>query len=343
MGLPATDVLRAARRHGVAALLTSRAPADLSADLAETLRSHVVRAAAHDAVQERALREVLAHLHTCGLDTLIFKGADLAYSCYPQPHLRPRVDTDILVAEGAREDARRALERRGYRRAPHNAGDLLMYQEPYVLARDGGVLHTVDLHWRISNAQRFGDVASFSELHASRERRPRLGPDASGLSPMHAFGLACVHRVAHHFDDERLIWTYDLHTIAQRMTEDAWARLTDWVRSNGTAAVCARGAELTAEMFDTPVPPQVLVALRMAAAGEGPTRAYFRPGRHVVRVLSDVSLMPSWKSRARLIRQHVFPSKHYMRETYAPDSGLPVALLYVRRAWRGARRWMARA
>jgi hypothetical protein len=45
----------------------------------------------------------------------------------------------------------------------------------------------------------------------------------------------------------------------------------------------------------------------------------------------------------RLVRQHLFPSAHYMRGVYAPASTAPLPVLYARRAWRGARRWLARS
>jgi hypothetical protein len=32
-----------------------------------------------------------------------------------------------------------------------------------------------------------------------------------------------------------------------------------------------------------------------------------------------------------------------MREIYAPDSTVPLPALYMQRAWRGARRWLARS
>jgi len=42
------------------------------------------------------LREVLAALAGAGLPVLLLKGAALAYTLYPEPHLRDRSDTDLL-------------------------------------------------------------------------------------------------------------------------------------------------------------------------------------------------------------------------------------------------------
>ncbi|MEO8481889.1 MAG: nucleotidyltransferase family protein [Acidobacteriota bacterium] len=336
------DVLRAATRHGVGPLLAARAPTDLPADLGDGLRVESVRAVARDAITGPALRELTSAFADAAIEALVFKGADLAYSCYLHSHLRPRVDSDILITPAARESARAVLARLGYVTVPQSGGDLLMYQEPFILRDRDYVRHTVDLHWRVANPQQFGDVAPFEDLWAESQPRPRLDDAARGLAPVHAFALACVHRVAHHYDDERLIWTYDLHQIARRMTAGDWERLAAWASARGIAAACARGVGLTATLFETPVPGGIVADLERAGARQPRTRRYLANGRHVERILSDIALLPSWTARARLARQHVFPSAQYMRDTYAPDSGLPVAILYVQRAWRGARRWMAR-
>jgi hypothetical protein len=338
-----SQVLEAAIRHGVAPLLASSVPDDLPQALTDALGAEGVRAAARDAITHAALHRLTAAIAGAAIDALLFKGADLAYSCYPQSYLRPRVDSDLLIAEPARPRARAVLNQLGYEPVPQSGGNLLMYQEPFVL-RDGNlVLHTVDLHWRVANPQHFRDVAPFEDLWTSSEPRPRLGDAARGLAPVQAFVLACVHRVAHHYDDERLIWTHDLHRLAQRMTAEDWQGLMALARSRHAAAACARGVTLTTSLFGTIVPPGVAEALAEAAEREPRTARYFGHGRHVDRILTDLSLMPSWTARARLARQHVFPPAQYMRDVYAPGSDLPVAILYMQRAWRGARRWMARA
>jgi hypothetical protein len=330
-------------RHGVAPLLASACPAHVRPALAGALRGEAVRAVARDGVMEAALRTLTGALADAGVEALVFKGADLAYSCYSQSHLRPRTDSDILVAPAAHSGARQVLERLGYSPVAQSGGDLLMYQEPFVLRAGGRVLHVVDLHWRAANPQSFGDSAPFETLWAESEGRPRLGPAARGLAPVHAFTLSCVHRVAHHYDDDRLIWIHDLHRLAGRMAPADWSRLMAWAPNRGAAAACARGIALVTSLFETPIPDNVHASLVRSGNGEPHTHRYLgRRHRHVDRILADLALTPTWSGRARLARQHVFPPRSYMRDVYAPGSGLPVAMLYVQRAWRGARRWIAR-
>jgi hypothetical protein len=157
--------------------------------------------------------------------------------------------------------------------------------------------------------------------------------------------LACVHRVIHHAASERLIWLFDIHVIAASLAAADWRDVEATATARGIAPFWLSGVRLTAARFGTRVPETVLNRLS-AAARAGADREAARlvgpPGRHVSQVLADLRALPGWSARGRLISQHLFPSAQYMRGTYAPASRLPLAVLYVRRAWHGARRWLVR-
>src|SRR5690606_1137752 len=167
------------------------------------------------------------------LRTLIMKGADLAYSVYRSPDLRQRTDTDLLVAPEDREAAGRVLRALGYEAVGQSGGRLLMYQQPFRLMRDEAAIHVIDLHWRAFNPHRFGDALTFADLDSRAEPRPRLGDGARGLGRPHALALACVHRVAHHYNDDRLIWLYDVRLLAGQMTGADWDALAALARDSG--------------------------------------------------------------------------------------------------------------
>src|SRR5216684_3076559 len=63
-----------------------------------------------DALRLDTDRSVIAAFAAAGLAPLIFKGAALAYLHYPEPWLRPRVDTDLLIREHEQASAAAALE-----------------------------------------------------------------------------------------------------------------------------------------------------------------------------------------------------------------------------------------
>lgn len=340
----ADAVCRAAERHGVQALLAGPAARLASGTrLERALCDRLRAAAAQDAVTERAIRALTDACASAGVRALLIKGADLAYSCYARPHLRPRVDTDLLVDAADREACRAVLCSMGYEAVAQTGGDLLMYQQPFVV-RSAGIAHTVDLHWRVTNPQRFASTLAFDELWNASEPRAVMGPAARGLSNVHAMLLACVHRVAHHYDADRLIWTYDVHLMTDRLTPEDWSAFVALATSRGAAGACVRSLDLAVERFGALLPAHARLALVDAARTEPSTAQFLGSGqRHVSRIWSDFVYLPTWTARVRLARQHVFPPARYMRDVYAPGSASPLPWLYVRRVWSGARRWMARA
>ncbi|HET9369097.1 MAG TPA: nucleotidyltransferase family protein [Vicinamibacterales bacterium] len=341
----AEAVVEAAGRHGVLPLLAaSPAAPGLGAGLHARLVTRARLAAAADLVREHELRRVLAALDAAGVQPLLLKGAGLAYSHYARPDLRPRLDSDLLIPVAARARATEVLQAAGYALLPHVTGDLLMYQASFVTPAAGAPLHVVDLHWRIANPQAFGRVLEYEELAAAAEPLPALSPSARGLGRVHALMLACVHRVAHHGDAPLLIWLYDIHLVAASMTAEAWREFAALATARGVGAVCRRSLELSVDLFGTAVPASVLAssALGGADADRSPAAGYLHQPRRVAGVWWDFRLLPSWRDRARLARQHAFPPVRYMRDVYAPASGAPLAVLYARRAWRGARKWLGR-
>jgi hypothetical protein len=338
-------VLRA-ESHGVLPLVAERARsrADVPSALRSALEVETRRHAAIDTAREVELRRLLAALEVRGVRALLMKGAHLAYTHYGRPDLRPRIDTDLLVARTDRETAVEVLSACGYESTGHVPGTLVMYQACYVKRRQGVQLHVVDVHWKVANPQVFSDLVSYDELQASAVALPALGAGAWGLSDVHALLIACVHRVAHHYDAGKLIWLYDIHLIASRLPPGEWRTFEALCQSRGVARVCRRSLERASAAFGTALPSVVLSGLdRVMSETEVATAAFLEPGRrHVEQVVGDLRALPSWGDRARLVRQHVFPPASYMRGSYAPSSGAPLAVLYVRRALQGAWKWLAR-
>lgn len=338
---PAQDLLAAADAHGLLSLLAASAEAaDCPVALRTTLQTEARRQLAGELVREHELRQVVVALHEAGVGALLMKGADLAYGIYPRPDLRPRTDSDLLVDTTMRAAAAAVLERLGYERVPQTGGDLLMYQEPFRRCRGGSVAHVVDLHWRVFNPQRYGATFTFEDLERDAQRRPTLSPCARGLGRVHALALACVHRVAHHFDQDRLIWLYDVRLLAADMQAEEWDALLALADSRGIQLACLRTLEAASDAFAAQVPVAVLRTLR--ASGQGhEDAAFFDPrAAHARRVWSDLRHVEGWGSRLSVARQHLFPPARYMRTVYAPASGAPLWFLYARRIVRGSRRWL---
>jgi hypothetical protein len=329
----------------VISLVSERLSSDarLPQDIRNRFESEAQRIALADLAREAELRALLDACSSHGIDVLLVKGSHLAYAHYARPDLRARIDTDLLVARADRERAGDLLTRElGYVADAKVAGDLSATQRLYVLTRDGIDVHLVDLHWRLASPQVFAHVLTFEELHERSVPIPELGSSARGPSIADALLIACMHRIAHHHDEaEQFKWLYDLHVLASQMTEADWTAFSGRAAERGIASVTLDALERAAFWFHTRVPDRIRVTLRSAAAANREETAAFLAVRPKAQeVLDDLRALPSWSARVRLLREHLFPGELYMREVYAPRSGMPLPMLYVWRIVRGAGKWM---
>ena len=156
-------LLDTARAEGVLALCYDRLRRSPAwTQYPETLREALSRQARQDVAVEMArvmeLQEVLAALARAGLPVLLLKGAALAYTLYPEPHLRERCDTDLLLP--SRDEAERAwrvLQTLGYQQPNAVSGDLIVYQLNIYKTICSGFTHAVDVQWRLSKAALFAE------------------------------------------------------------------------------------------------------------------------------------------------------------------------------------------
>ena len=341
--LDAEGLWKVADRHGVSALVADRiiktpaAPSWLRVRAREVSQEEVVA----DLGAESALRQLLASCEERRIRVLLMKGALLAYTYYGRPDLRPRLDTDLLIAVEDRQAIHDVLTALGYEPDVQASTDLVSHQRAYVRPLHGSLCHVVDVHWRLTNPEVFSRVLSFDEMRRAARPIPALGPGASGLSAVHALLVACVHRVAHHFDDERLIWLYDIHLIASRLGAAEWLQFLNLVIERRVARVCHAGLQRSVKLFDTQVPDMAWPRDLDLEYGDEITAAYLTPKRRRVNaVLDDLKALGTWGDRWRLMRDYAFPPVTYMREVYAPASATPLPWLYVRRMFFGARKWL---
>jgi hypothetical protein len=282
---------------------------------------------------------VLRALDAANVTALLVKGTPLAYSHYPAPSLRTRCDTDVLVRPADREAARQALESLGYRRANAVGGTLVSYEESHA-RRVGGVDHVVDLHWQLNNAQVFAQALSHAEAHARSVPVPQLGASARALCAPHALLLACMHRAAHLGVDgpagNRLIWLYDIHLLASAMTADEWDDFTRLCLARGMRAITQDAFRHTHDALATEFPAGVTEALAVPAAAEL-SATYLDSARGPL-LMTDLRALGTWRERATLLRESVFPPADYVLAKYGSDSRWLLPWWYVRRAAAGVRK-----
>lgn len=300
-------------------------------------------AVATELVQRKELAAVLKALDDGGIRILLFKGAALAFTHYAYSSDRPRLDADLLVAPAQRQAAAQVLERLGYRPPPRIPGSLIQSQAVFEKTDELGVAHTIDLHWHISKPQIFAHLFPFDELAAAAVPVPALGPAARAPRAVHALAIACVHRVAHHHgpDRDRPMWLTDIHLLASRLTPGEAAEFVAYAERHRIVRICA-DALTSAERAIGRALPEPLAQLRAKAANvpREPTAAYLEPKMRRVDVLvNDLAALPSWRTRAQLLFEHVFPPRSYMQGTYGVKQPGVLPVLYLWRILRGAAGW----
>jgi Uncharacterised nucleotidyltransferase len=312
----------------------------------EGLAERARASAARELLVARELARVIAALAERDIRPLLFKGTALAYSVYPHPGLRPRTDTDLLVREPDVPGVRAVLGSLGYGAAVQCDGELLFRQFEVSREDEVGARHVLDVHWAISTQALFADLLAYDELHPRSMPIPALGSSAAGFGLVDALLLALIHPVMHHKNEQRLLWTYDVHLLAGRLDDAGFATLVERARAKGIAAVCAHGLEGAREWLGTAVPDAALPALRAMPAAEQPTAAYLTPGRAWLdETASSLRGLGSWRERLRLLREIALPSPAYMLRAYGVSDGrwgkalLPA--LYAHRGVRGVLRVLA--
>ena len=340
---PPGSVLKRARAERVHLLVadalsrTGTADACFPPEEAARLIGERRAAAVDDIARTRELVRVTAALEAAGCQPIVFKGAALAFTHYRQPWLRPRLDVDVLVAEGSQERASRTLHGLGYERPPFVSGELVMYQEPLVRAETGGLEHVVDLHWRVANPQLVSRVLSHAEMVSRANVIDLTGGRLRVACPADALVLACVHRAAHHQDAQDLLWLFDIHLLAARLSDAEWHAVVSAARAGRVSALCTRGLTLAAGRFGTAVPAFACAALGGAPATE-PSGVFLEPNLTPAgRLLSDLRAL-GVGAGARLLFEILAPPRAYMRATQGDAAWLP--WLYVRRVAAGAGKWL---
>ena len=307
---------------------------------ADTVRGEARTLSVVDAVRNREIATVIASLAAVDdAQPLLVKGAALAHSHYPHSWLRPRLDTDILVSPSSTASVWEALHALGYERALSTSGTLVVSQASFTRSDSFGVTHALDVHWKIANWQLIARVSSHAELATRSIAVPALGASARAVSAADALLLACLHRATHHRDSEELLWIYDIHLIAEGLTDAGWSFIAATARRGRVKAICARGLALAMDYFGSPVPPDVMRGL--VDGGDEPSSIYLSKDLRLVDALMSEMRALSFRDRLRLIAEHVCPPAEYMRRKYGLTSRRSLLFFYARRFATGVPRWFA--
>ncbi|OOY35640.1 nucleotidyltransferase domain-containing protein [Solemya velum gill symbiont] len=335
-----------ARHQGIASLLwhlhsDAGVLTEWPADLLDKLKQQARQEAATEMIREAEVQVMLEALQEKGIDLLLIKGTPLSALLYPAIGLRPRCDTDLLVAEGDDVRAAEVFKAHGYSSFFENAGDYLNSQRSFRRNDESGFTHAFDLHRQISNASiTFSHRMGFHELNRRSVKVPSLGLAAKTLSHVDALLLACMHRAGHFAEmGERLIWLYDIHLLTEALSSAELDKLVERAGELEVRGLCADALNASNDWFATRIPTGLTDTLQQGAENEA-SFALLTPGRASrIRntLLMDLQQISSWRERGRLLLQRLFPPADYMRWRYRVKHRWLLPFYYIYRLGQGVR------
>jgi hypothetical protein len=190
------------------------------------------------------------------------------------------------------------------------------------------------------NPQILSDAVSFDEVRATSRMAEVSGTAFRVPEPAWSVVLACVHRLAHHQDQERLGWLYDIHLLVAGFETADWDRLLRIARRRQVSAICADGLEAAGRLLGTRIPGRVIESLARAGLHD-PSRGYVETDQRRLTVLrTDLRQLRRWRDRARLLREHAFPPASFMMARYTSRRRAWLPAFYVHRLVTGAWKWI---
>lgn len=327
------EEVNALSAHGVAPLIYANARLP-------QLRGEAMRAAAYEPLRALDLAEVLAAFAAHGVEALILKGTALAYDLYAAPELRPRSDTDLLIAHDDLPKVREAMLALGFDENLSSGDEHGLRQA--VFLRAPGMVY--DVHWSATNVPAFDAVLRYAELHTRSLPLPLLGPHSRGLSYPDALLLACIHRVAHHHDSDRLIWLVDIGLLRRRMSREDHEQFWQLAAAGRVVGVCERSIAVADAWLSGP--PHDLAEEFLSVeerTREEPSRVFLdRELTHGGVMAASLRALP-WRARAQRLWQVAFPPAEFIRRRFGVRRSLTLPWWYVYRGVRGVARLFRKA
>ncbi len=325
--------------HGIAPFLNSATPFPRGWPKAVT---HEIRKAAGlvsfwEVSHRQAIAQLVEGFVQAGISVAITKGTALAYSVYPQPSLRRRGDTDIIILAGSRKRARAVLAECGFVReaAPRPLQEDWHYESAI------GIGHSVDIHWRLNASAAISKMLERGRCFEGRLPLSAISPNAHGMGLVGNLLLTSVNRHSHGtmgyhigdqkmFETDRLIWAIDIFLLTQHLDDDDWNSVIEQAGMTGTAAIVLAGLEFARNALGVRIPSAVVAALGSDTGGRD-VATYFATASGPKRLWMDLLASPTLRDKVRLFVRILIPSNAFLAERFPDAQGWPIPALHLRR------------
>ena len=309
----------------------------LSPSINQALQARKALAAASSELKTQTLIKVFNRFNKAGLaKCLLFKGTALAHTHYPEPWVRPSSDSDCLISPDDRLKFEKAFQKLKFKKLFAIEGELVSYQSTYSRVLTGEVALNIDLHWRINNRQILAKAYDLIELSERGTSIASLNHCVLLPSAVDSIIISSLHRLGHHANDERLIWLYDIHLLANSLNEDDWEELCLLCEDKKLAAITLDALATCNDLLGTHIPEESHEVLKKLARRGEPSKVFLQRQLSEWQTFKqDIKALDGITSKAQLIKEHAFPNRDYIEEQMGTDNLLKG---HGKRLFRGMKR-----
>ena len=325
--------------HGIALLLVESSPELIGwpEEIAERVREEARLQRFWEQSHAQAIANLLDALDAADIKAVVIKGTALAYSLYPDPAIRRRGDSDILIRDASRAKTRAVLVDCGF----WQRGDVRPLQESWQVETRSGFEHMVDIHWRINASSAIADLLEVDSETRTSVPLPRLSESARGIGPVANLILTCINRASHEafgyivgnekmFECDRLIWALDIDLVSESLSPEQWDQLVAQAGQTGSSPFVHSALQFAQRTLGTAIPEQVIEQLA-AQPGDERLIAYFSSGSASKRLKLDLAASHTLGDKARVLRASILPGADSLHERFPDAPNWPVSALRARR------------
>ena len=289
---------------------------------------------------EDELRKILHAFNEAKISILLFKGPALAYTVYPQAHLRTYHDIDALIRPTDLERARTLLSGMGFSFYEEYRANVINSKRTgynFTLKREDSWLEVLlELHTAPHESE-IGTDFDIAALWANAQPITILGESTLTLNPADHLLYLCWHYRFHSFS--RLLWLYDIVVLLRTYADEMdWAQLINMARRQHLAATMYYCLLWCQELFGVAIPVQVLRKLRppwlcrvlverVAMRDVARTLVTAQGVRR--RVLAQRTMVDTTMGLLASAGRTLFPTPAAIGQRYMEHSRIPLKLFYV--------------
>ncbi len=289
---------------------------------------------------EHELQKLLRAFNEAAIRLMLFKGPALAYTFYPESHLRTYHDIDALIHPHDVSLAHGVLTSMGYSCYEEYRAHAITKQRSgynYLLTLPGSRLEVlIELHVAPHESD-IGTNFDVKALWARAQPITVLGEPVLTMHPLDHLLYLCWHYRFHGFT--RLVWLYDLVVLVRAAGPQIdWVALVQAARRQHLAATIYYCLCWCRDLFGVAIPAQVFAALhpplavrllieRVAIPDVAKTLAMVQ-GRSR-RVLAHHAMVDSTAKLLGAAARTFFPAPTLLGERYMQHSRLPLRLYFL--------------